>query len=88
MRFLDQIPFSGTPQQEQAKLCQQSVRGQSMAQCPSCGFVNLEGYRIMPAQCYCCGTLIEPLPKTDARQLISNRAMLVGMNGKVLRGKS
>ena len=88
MRTPEALPFRGTPQQEQAKLCQQSVRGQSMAQCQSCGFVNLEGYRIMPAQCYCCGTLNEPLPKMDARQLISNRAMLAGMNGKVLRGKA
>ena len=88
MRPLTRLPFRGTHQQEQAKLCQQSVRGQSMAQCPSCGFINLEGYRIMPAQCYCCGTLIEPLPKMDARQLISNRAMLVGMSGKIMRGQS
>ena len=59
-----------------------------MAQCPSCGFVKLDGYRILPARCLCCGTLNEPLPKMDARQLISNRAMLAGMNGKVLRGKA
>ena len=88
MRFLDQIPFSGTPQQEQAKLCQQSVRGQSMAQCPSCGFVNLEGYRIMPARCLCCGVGLETLPPPTGRELISNPAFVASMGPQLVKGKS